>query len=291
MTDNQRRLLAYFGHHKCASTWIHRILAEATRVMGLRHAYLHNPAQFGGDLAGYVARNRLDVISYVNADATQTSEVQIDKGFHVIRDPRDLLVSAYFSHLRSHPTEDWPELEPHRDRLQRAAKSDGLMLEFEFSSPVIDQIAGWDYEQPNVLELRQEDVTKAPYDHFLRIFDFLGLLDDADYTKGDRIRYDLRTAWNAIAARAPAVPTYPLRQLPGERLLGIVYEFRFAKISGGRKRGTEDEESHYRKGTPGDWRNHFDPPLLEAFQERYGDLVVDLGYETDRDWGATIQAS
>jgi hypothetical protein len=72
----------------------------------------------------------------------------------------------------------------------------------------------------------------------------------------------------------------------GETLLGIVYAQRFAAKAKGRRAGEENVQSHYRKGVAGDWINHFTPEHVEAFKERFGDLVQRLGYETEDDWGA-----
>lgn len=280
-----RPLLAYFGHHKCASTWIHRILAEIARPSGWKHVYLHNPRQFDGNLSKYVRRTRLDLLSYVNADIDQVRDLPRFRGFHVVRDPRDLIVSAYYSHLKSHPTNDWPELAEHRARLQDLSKKAGLSLEMEFSAPVLDQIRRWDYTQPNVLELRQEELTASPYKGFLEICDFLGILDSREFTKWRRLGHEVQAGWNAIAAR-PGLPL-PGRKLgtfPAERLLSIVYGHRFDKLSGGRSRGDENAASHYRSGVPGDWKRHFDAELLQRFKARFGDIVLELGYETDADW-------
>lgn len=283
---DHRPLLAYFGHHKCASTWIHRILAEFARQAGLRHAYLHNAGQFGGDLGAYVERHRLDLVSYVNADVDRLEGLPPFRGFHVVRDPRDLVVSAYFSHLGTHATEGWPALAEHRARLRELPKEEGLRLEMEFSAPILDDLRRWDYGRPDVLELRQEELTRSPYGAFLEVFDFLGALDAGEYGRRARLAHELRSAWNAVAARPRIpLPRFPVRCFPVERLLGIVHDHRFTKLAGGRSRGEEDRRSHYRSGLPGDWRNHFDHDLLREFKDRFGDVVLKLGYETDPDWG------
>lgn len=40
----------------------------------------------------------------------------------------------------------------------------------------------------------------------------------------------------------------------------------------------------FRKGKPGNWREHFTPANIAAFKEATGDLLLRLGYETSVDW-------
>jgi hypothetical protein len=40
----------------------------------------------------------------------------------------------------------------------------------------------------------------------------------------------------------------------------------------------------FRKGQPGNWREHFTPANKAVFKEQTGDLLVRLGYEQDGDW-------
>lgn len=53
----------------------------------------------------------------------------------------------------------------------------------------------------------------------------------------------------------------------------------------GRKPGQENRTSHFRKGISGDWKNHFKPIHVERFKAVAGQQLIDLGYETDFDWG------
>ncbi len=53
----------------------------------------------------------------------------------------------------------------------------------------------------------------------------------------------------------------------------------FKKLSQGRERGQEDESSFFRKGTVGDWKNHFDQSSLDAFMQYGGALLRELGYK------------
>ena len=58
----------------------------------------------------------------------------------------------------------------------------------------------------------------------------------------------------------------------------------FNRLSGGRTRGQENTNNHYRKGVHGDWLNHFTLEHMAEFKKAYGDLVLQYGYETDPDW-------
>lgn len=40
----------------------------------------------------------------------------------------------------------------------------------------------------------------------------------------------------------------------------------------------------FRKGQPGNWREHFSPANIAFFKEQTGDLLVRLGYEINLDW-------
>ncbi len=40
----------------------------------------------------------------------------------------------------------------------------------------------------------------------------------------------------------------------------------------------------FRKGKPGNWREHFTPANIRLFKEQTGDLLVRLGYEATLDW-------
>lgn len=282
--SSTRPLLAFYGHHKCASTWIHGVLDAVAADAGWKIAYLATSPEFDGDLAAYTAREKLDVVSYVNADIRQAERLPAHRGFHVIRDPRDAVVSAYFSHKGSHPTHAWPELIPYRDRLQQVSKEDGLFLEIAFSEQFLSLMSAWNYDQDHVLELKQEEFTKDPYRGFLRAFDFLGVLDTTHYNKVRWPGFLARTTANILWRKYGVVPRFPIDHVPGERILGVVYDQRFEKYAGGREKGKEDQKSHYRKGEGGDWVNHFTEEHVAAFKERYGDLAVRLGYETSNDW-------
>ena len=282
------RLVCYFGHHKCASTWIHTVLSTFCDEAGLKCAYLANEGMFGGDLPGWVRAHDPDVLCYVNADWEHVEKLAAERdliGIHMVRDPRDILASAYFSHLHSHKTGAWPELVEHRKRQQERSKDEGLLAEFDFNAEVFDEMHRWQYGQDWVLELRMEEFTPDPLNGWLAAFRHLDLIDETHRGKGAQLGWWLRSSLNIANAKHGFPLKASTARAPAERLLGMVHDNRFETKTAGRKEGEEDVTSHYRKGVAGDWRNHFTQQHVDEFKKRYGDLLVRLGYEDSADWG------
>jgi hypothetical protein len=255
--------MTYFGHHKCASVWIHAILNEVCKELSKKIEYVHSPKQFNRDLKNFIEENRIDFLTYANADIEFVSQLENFKGFHVIRDPRDIAVSSYFSHLHSHSTDNWAALVKHREKLQNLQKSEGLFLDIEFITPGFKRLEKWNYTLPNVMEVKMEELTQDPYNKFVEIFDFLGIIDK-------------KTSW------------LPIKLKPGKiaskKLAKILRKKRFSVLSGGRKPGKENAKHHFRKGVPGDWVNHFNEDHKKYFKKKFNPLLIKLGYEKDDNW-------
>ncbi len=269
----------YFGHHKCATAYLeHSILRPVCRRMGLKRAQLFSPEQFSGRLDQYVRTNGLDLVSYINAD--QTFVDQLDMPFRavpVIRDPRDIVVSAYFSHLHAHLLSDWAELPDFRKKLSSLSEKEGLLAELDFISDLttngrnlrpLQCMMDWNYDDPRILELRFEDMVSDPEVFFRRFGRQLRLSGNRASSFLSRLK---RRMWGTP------------RELDDREFLGLVDENSFAKLAG-RPRGVENRAHHYRKGQPGDWRNYFDDDITRAFKSRFPGLVSRLGYEANEGW-------
>ncbi|HEY1462641.1 MAG TPA: sulfotransferase domain-containing protein [Terriglobales bacterium] len=246
-------LLAYFGHHKCGTTWIQQIIDHVCQSAHIKAVHHHNEAGFAGDIVACRQAQQFDFWCYSNADVTFVRDVPL-KGFHVVRDPRDIITSAYFSHLYSHPEGDWKWLKRHRPYLLSLSKHDGLMAEIEFSARTLGNMLTWNYTNPNILEARFEDMIANNVERFAEVFGFLGL--------------------------------FP-KKLSVQQIMAATEKYSFANLSKGRTRGQQNNLSHYRKGQPGDWRNHFDASHVDYFKRLYNPLLLKLGYETEEDWRYT----
>lgn len=165
------------------------------------------------------------------------------KAFYVLRDPRDVVISWYYSTLETH--EAMGKVPQHRDVLKQLDFQEGvsycireLSLKFQF-------MRTWAYHSsdPNVMMVRFEDLISEPLAEFGRIFDFCKLeVPDAvlsevlhDYTKEKMRERDLKR----------------------------------------RRHGTK--RSHYRRKET-DWRSVFADEHRDLFYSITGDLVDILGY-------------
>jgi hypothetical protein len=110
-------------HHKCASTWLITYRAQVAAMNGLRFGHMHRSER--------LAEGQLDIVALTNADYSFVRN-RVLSGIHVIRNPLDLICSAYYSHLSTHSLEGWPELELQRTVLKSVSKPEGLMLTLTF---------------------------------------------------------------------------------------------------------------------------------------------------------------
>ncbi len=293
----RRPLFVYFGHHKCASTYVKYVLRELSQLLGLRYAIQDMPqvlplnyqdrtaearARVQSAL-GWVANPPCDVLCLGNAERVylDTLNAHDFRGFHVIRDPRDMIVSGYFSHKNSHPAH--PDFNPwmveHRARLQACDREDGLIQEIDYSSAYFEHMRSWDYHHPRVLETRFEVLTRNPRQEFARILEFIGI----ELVPEGK----MQRAWRRLASWSGRLLTRsdcPIYRVCARHLHDILDQQSFRQLSGGRAVGQEDAHHHFRKGVAGDWRQHFTPRIKKVFKDRFGDLLLQLGYEQSDDW-------
>ena len=233
--------LYYFGHHKCATHWIRMFLKPICRKLGYNYRVVggKQPRDFAEDL-----HDRTFYL-YVNSRSRDLKEVPKDaRGFHLIRDPRDMFVSNYFSRRYSHGIHNEKQADL-RKYLNEHDLEEGLLRLLD-DDDAYKQMDIWETGAfPDVLEVKYEELLADEHGVFSRILDHLDI------------------------------------QVPEDRLRKIIAKCSFERLSGGRKQGDEDPKHHYRKGVAGDWPNHMPPGsrAYRMFDERYGHLVEKFGYE------------
>lgn len=270
----EKKPFIYFGHHKCATNWYVRVIQDCCAAIDMPTSRFNNWLLFEKEArrqaAGYyrdflhnAQRSGSRFLCITDSDNAMLQNTPFNKGFHVVRDPRDIIVSAYFSHIKTHGIDFLPGMEQNREALRTMSKEEGLHCVMSFLEPLMDDMRKWE-GHPDILELKTENVTTNPEEEFKKIFSFLGLLPPS-----------LSSHFNHDDER---------ERLTLDILNHALDKNSFKKLSGGRAAGDENTNSHYRKGTPGDWINHFNDGHVKAFKAKYNDLLIKLGYEHDPNW-------
>lgn len=165
------------------------------------------------------------------------------KTLYVLRDPRDIALSWYWSVKETHHL--MGKVVKHRERLESLSFHEGLKYAIRTLSIKFSYMRSWAYarDDEHVLFIRLEDLAEEPVAGFAEIMEHCKIplstaqLEEIlkDYTKEKMRRRDLEV------------------------------------------RG-QDERSHYRKEST-DWRQAFDPEHRELFRDVTGNLLGLLGYE------------
>lgn len=182
-------------------------------------------------------------------DFLEFTSTQKYRAFYIIRDPRDIVISNYFSIKFSHPnTHDF--IDKNRKELTLLSEHDGI-------AKIINDTAGF-YAKI------MHDWKKSTNDN-IKVYKFEDVFgpDQHEYLKDIFIHCRL--------------------SIPPPAIQYLVDQYSFKKISG-RKPGTEDKQHHYRKGVSGDWKNYFSAEHKKIFNKKAGDLLLGLGYEKDLNW-------
>ena len=259
-------MLGYFGHHKCASTWTIQILMELSYYTGW--TFFQGQMNVEKDYLK-MNENSFDLLLSQTSIYDKISALDIEKGVHVIRDPRDLIVSGYFSHLYSHSTQGWPELEKHRERLKSSSKNEGLMLEIDFTSYFLNHMIGWNYNDQRILELKMEELTSNPKFYFVKILNHFGIKIRPGNFGLDKYYV------NKIFSKFRLFKRIRTSSISESTVDRVTKKYSFNRLAGGRQKGQENIHSHYRKGTPGDWRNHLEKDHLDYIYEKFGEYMKD----------------
>jgi hypothetical protein len=231
-------------HYKAGSQWVQAILRGCVEDDLVRAKA--GVRQF---LEEPIQAGKIYSSVYVTREQFESVEVPAgSRRFVVIRDLRDTVVSGYFSLKVSHRAFAADSVSDLRGDLQRRSVEDGLIQTIDQWLGVNARIQqSWiDAGEPVI---HYEDLLENDVEILERV-----LIDECEYP------------------------------IPRPRLRRAVETRRFERMSKGRPRGEEDVSAHLRKGVAGDWRTYFTEPVKEAFKERWGELLVSAGYESDLDW-------
>ena len=245
---------------KSASTWFKSVFSDPIvykntgllplpfAQMGLNFARIEHP----------LPRRTIGVHLYVSHSVyKKIPKLGAHRGFFVMRDPRDVVVSSYFYARHSsqvaanHERGVTDPFVAARADLETQGEGEGLRY-------MVDRLEEWgafDVQRSWAREARRADSEE------IRILRYEDLARDE--------RSFLRHMLDMLEI-----------DLPSEEFEELYRRTCYRKKAEGRVPGIERIEAHFRKGVAGDWHNYFDRELDAHFRRRTGDLVEELGYET-----------
>ncbi|HKJ23796.1 MAG TPA: sulfotransferase domain-containing protein [Myxococcota bacterium] len=242
--------------HKTGSQWIAALLDDLVtyRYCGLRRFQYQTRLPGGFDPRGLRERRfdralpagRILGPLYVDHEGYRTlPHTGSRRAFFVQRDPRDVLVSWYYSTRYSHvPLGDLPRL---RARLEALDVEGGLRFAVDHLEAfgAFEALRSWARAAPDdasALVVRYEDlVGPEAFSAFRAVYDHLD------------------------------VP------IPDDALRALVDAYAFRRLTR-RAPGEADARSHLRAGQPGNWREHLPEAVADRLRETTRDLAAELGY-------------
>ncbi|NDY56120.1 sulfotransferase domain-containing protein [Desulfovibrio sulfodismutans] len=178
----------------------------------------------------------------------------------LLRDPRDMLNSRNFWLLKNYCPESYKQLaldalqEPDADNPPMCAWQTGAFLQLLSNYRTASR-------SENMRFIRYEDIRAVPKSAYL-----------------DGLKW---LAWNPD----------PFSALSDEQLEKAIYLGTFEYQTLGKRKPGDGHPDQMpsagqscRKGVRGDWRSRWDDEIKDRFKEVAGDLLIELGYETDDNW-------
>jgi len=239
-------LIIHGAHHKAGTNWFGRIFKKISAQFNWKY---EQGDQQCPDADVDIFLNYLSNFDF--------SSLGPYVGTHLIRDPRDMIISGYYYHLWcdemwcKKPVDDFGG-KNYQEVLNSLNPEDGIMFEMSNIYGSFKRTAtfmlNWNYNNQYILELKYEEILHDTEKYFIHVFNHYG--------------------FNAKET---------------EIAMEVVDQCKFEKITG-RSMGEENPKNHFRKGIAGDWKNHFTESHKKAFKELYPGLLEKLRYEQNDLW-------
>ncbi|MBZ0205149.1 MAG: sulfotransferase domain-containing protein [Flavobacteriales bacterium] len=270
-------LRVFFGQHKCASQWVTLVIERICNELGWKSVYAYEKVRTEhGGLRALINDENPDFLIIPESNVELVGEIDRPfQGFHVIRDPRDIVVSGYFSHKGSHLLSPAGVTMEHREKLQTLPKKAGMDLEIATLAQIpLSNIYKWDYHHPSILETKFMEITQAPLEEFTRIMVFMDMIEE----KNDRL-FGMKCFYNRLVKKAGMramrmrTEKYSVHQLES-----TLEQLSFGNLKKGKLKSLGQKTDHYRKGMSGDWRDHLTPQQEEEIDRLFPDIFTKLGF-------------
>jgi hypothetical protein len=211
-------------------------------------------------------------------------DLAFDQSIFVIRDGRDVIVSTYMSVIKGYtPTEKA------LDELGQYAPSVLLRKNFGRYATLrkrLRHLYGLNFDPHDVTsnlpkfieaEMKKPFVPEVKLCWPRYISEWKQNSQNTVYVKYEDMLQNSQTCLNNTLVQF--LSSSPVE----EDVSYITNRFSFERLTG-RKQGKEDRGSFARKGIAGDWKNYFSEEACQVFDHYAGNILIELGYETNHDW-------
>ena len=182
-----KKLIVHCAHHKAGTVWITNVLRSISARYGLRFQVSNDWSETLLPATDIFVQNN----SFVDID-----KLSGFRGSHLIRDPRDIVISGYFYHLWTN--EYWSHIpmkkllgdkDPHwpyfsigefgektyQEYLKSQDQETGILTEIRRSAGYsLKHMADWNYSNPNFIEIKYEELMSDWEKEFTRLFTHYG---------------------------------------------------------------------------------------------------------------------
>ena len=276
--------LFFLGSHKTASRWLLKNTLDISRILCIQ-----NFISWGSNVEKINFNKQKKIVCLLNANLNSLEKLSEEnknqsKFVLIVRDFRDQIVSGYFSHKNSHPRSN-DRLSNHIDILQSVDQEKGLMEEIKFFKHRFNNIKTFIKIKESDLNfeiIKFDDFTS----NYLEIYP--RLLREIGFEIRNRKTYipiNLRLLFYKVCYfLAKQFNIYfNLKRIDHEMLNYILQKNSFKQLKA-LSSNAKKMKNHYRKGVSGDWKNYFNREHCELFNNLYGDLLTDFGFEKDNKW-------
>lgn len=250
------RLLCVGTHHKTGTVWMRKIFRSVADHQAIPYMQCYRPKR----LADIPETGPMIIVNWSSSFPRALMDRSDARFLHLIRDPRDVLLSGMRYH-RVAPLANEKFLRERSPALGgmtyqsfiNALPNDLERLMFEMEQKhdqTVKEMLAWPYNHPNSVELRYEtlveDVTCSILRNALRGFNIVGL--DIDHT--------MQAYWK-------------------HSLFGAL---------GRRRARNKSHMPHIRSGSKAQWVTSLPREIAVPYAKRYGAALRRLGYEQDETW-------
>lgn len=245
------RIFCVGTHHKTGTLWMRAVFRRLAEALGLEFRNTF-PTSTSDEIPDRVRVVLTSWSSSFSAELLARADVRV---LHLIRDPRDVLLSGMRYHLRAAP-EGERFLHTPRSRLggatyqQHLNALDGVEAKLLFEmrgkhAETVSEMVAWDYGRANTIECRYEDLMADTEGRaFARHLRDLGL-PEPEVSLGARVFWE-QSLFGGLA--------------PEEQRSDRV-------------------RTHVEDGRVAQWRQALPASVARTYAEEFGEALVHLGYE------------